>query len=1021
MNLGLPLSSGCDETSQVPLRLRVKEDDIKEEEYGHMITWQDDEEKFIADLHCKTETDFTESPSTSYSELLQTTVEVKKEEDEQEHQDCDSPPETESRVGSVRCTQTPAPALPSQVPRADSDQGGKRGRVETAERPGVSKREWLKQQKDQLNIHKRGGSLRKRPRVSYTEEEEPKDEDRFYCEDCESFYIGECGVHGPPNFIPDTPAPVGVPDRARLTLPPGLVVRKSTFSKVTHPSSKPGGANGEIRPETLAPASSLSSKLCPVVVLKRLCTHTKSHTHTDTHTLSHTHTQHTHTVTHPSSKQEEVDDNRSHPVLLVRESNIPNAGLGVFNQGQTVARGAHFGPYEGEVTDRDEAIESRYSWMIYKSRHADEHIDAKRETHSNWMRYVNCARDGEEQNLVAFQYRGGIVYRCCKPIAPGEELLVWYAEDYARDLGISFHCLWDIKSSTKGVTASQVFSCTLCPFSYTAQIYLHNHIKRIHTVEYIRLLRCGAIRPETLTPSRSSGGSNQHTHKKVTVMSRSTSSKVTHPSSKPGGADGEIRPETLAPASSLSSKLCPVVVLKRLCTHTHSHTRTHTHHTRTLTRPSSKQDEVVDDNRSHHYIQTEEKPYQCTQCGKSFKEKNRLKQHQRIHTEGPYTCTQCGKIFSSLSALKLHRRIHTGERPYTCTQCGKSFMRNDRFKQHQCIHTGKRPYTCTQCGKGFISQCGFKVHQRLHTGERPYHCTECGKTFSESGSLKKHSRIHTGEKPYRCTECGQSFSLRASLTVHQRIHTGVRPYICTQCGKSFIRQEHFKLHQRVHTGERPYTCTQCGKSFSQVSHLNLHRRIHIEEKPYTCTQCGKGFITGSRLKIHQRLHTGERPYHCTQCDKSFSRQNKLQLHERVHTGEKPYSCTQCGKTFTDGQALKKHWRVHTGEKPFHCTECGKSFSGRGSLKLHRRIHTGERPYTCTQCGKTFVRKGSMTLHQRIHTGEKPYTCTQCGKSFIRKEHLKLHQRIHTGERRQPRGKPQTTPSHSHRREDVALH
>ena len=128
-------------------------------------------------------------------------------------------------------------------------------------------------------------------------------------------------------------------------------------------------------------------------------------------------------------------------------------------------------------------------------------------------------------------------------------------------------------SFLSGVTASQVFSCTLCPFSYTAQIYLHNHIKRIHTVEYMRLLKCGVIRPETLTPSTS----NQHTQKNVTVMSRSTSSKVTHPSSKPGGADGEIRPETLAPASSLSSELCPVVVLKRLCTHTKSHTETALH------------------------------------------------------------------------------------------------------------------------------------------------------------------------------------------------------------------------------------------------------------------------------------------------------------------------------------------------------------------------------------------------------------------------------------------------------------
>ena len=68
------------------------------------------------------------------------------------------------------------------------------------------------------------------------------------------------------------------------------------------------------------------------------------------------------------------------------------------------------------------------------------------------IRYVNCARDGDEQNLVAFQYRDEIVYRCCKPIAPGEELLIWYAEDYARDLGISFDYLWDIKSSAKGTS-----------------------------------------------------------------------------------------------------------------------------------------------------------------------------------------------------------------------------------------------------------------------------------------------------------------------------------------------------------------------------------------------------------------------------------------------------------------------------------------------------------------------------------------------------------------------------------------
>ena len=79
------------------------------------------------------------------------------------------------------------------------------------------------------------------------------------------------------------------------------------------------------------------------------------------------------------------------------------------------------------------------------------------------VRYVNCARNEEEQNLVAFQYRGGILYRCCKPIAVGEELLVWYGEEYARDLGIIFDFLWDRKSSARGTFG---LSLSLFPFIF---------------------------------------------------------------------------------------------------------------------------------------------------------------------------------------------------------------------------------------------------------------------------------------------------------------------------------------------------------------------------------------------------------------------------------------------------------------------------------------------------------------------------------------------------------------------------
>ena len=79
-------------------------------------------------------------------------------------------------------------------------------------------------------------------------------------------------------------------------------------------------------------------------------------------------------------------------------------------------------------------------------------VDAEREDASNWMRYVNCARHEGEQNLLPFQYKGCLYYRTVKDIPANTELLVWYGDSYARDLGIDPKAFKEPRSDTRALS-----------------------------------------------------------------------------------------------------------------------------------------------------------------------------------------------------------------------------------------------------------------------------------------------------------------------------------------------------------------------------------------------------------------------------------------------------------------------------------------------------------------------------------------------------------------------------------------
>ncbi|XP_045843972.1 histone-lysine N-methyltransferase PRDM7, partial [Meles meles] len=197
------------------------------------------------------------------------------------------------------------------------------------------------------------------------------------------------------------------------------------------------------------------------------------------------------------------------PGLRIRPSGIPQAGLGVWNEASDLPLGLHFGPYEGQITEDEEAANSGYSWLITKGRNCYEYVDGKDNSWANWMRYVNCARDDEEQNLVAFQYRRQIFYRTCRVIRPGCELLVWYGDEYGQELGIKWGSKWKSElAAAKGghhcsseqkekedfslaVSTAQLSGCNAYSIASCVNIYLTKNFlfQQNQSQRYIPVLR----------------------------------------------------------------------------------------------------------------------------------------------------------------------------------------------------------------------------------------------------------------------------------------------------------------------------------------------------------------------------------------------------------------------------------------------------------------------------------------------------------------------------------------------------
>ena len=115
-----------------------------------------------------------------------------------------------------------------------------------------------------------------------------------------------------------------------------------------------------------------------------------------------------------------------------------------------------------------------------------------------------------------------------------------------------------------------------------------------------------------------------------------------------------------------------------------------------------------------------------------------LKDHWQ-KTRKNILCPFCGRVFVwKWHLLEHYRSEHPGQgaEPEKCKECGKSFKNMRRLKDHMLRHSDKKTFVCNTCGKAFKTAGNLFQHKQQHLPKK-FVCG-CGERFTYPHGLKRH-------------------------------------------------------------------------------------------------------------------------------------------------------------------------------------------------------------------------------------------------------------------------------------------
>lgn len=135
-------------------------------------------------------------------------------------------------------------------------------------------------------------------------------------------------------------------------------------------------------------------------------------------------------------------------------------------------------------------------------------------------------------------------------------------------------------------------------------------------------------------------------------------------------------------------------------------------------------------------------------------------------------CPECGKLFKTKETLIQHENtIHKHVARYRCN--AKRFLSKSHLTRHRCnVHGEEKRFQCTNCNKRFPINADLTRHIRRESGKLKYVFAECSTRYETKAELEEHKGTHTyAPCGNQCDICFKTFSFKTNLYRHKKNHT----------------------------------------------------------------------------------------------------------------------------------------------------------------------------------------------------------------------------------------------------------